>query len=489
MKKVTAFTKKASAEWVYSTLPHATLYIIASALLIGIIPFTQSKADDHVQKIDSLLNALHKRGVFNGNVLVAEKGKILYTNSFGYADETKKTPLNANSVFELASCSKQFTAMAIMILKERGKLKFDDKISTYIPEVSYAGDITINHLIHHTGGLPDYMGLLDSLFDKKKIATNKDIIELLGKHKPPVVFAPNTKFEYSNTGYALLASIIEKISGTSYAKFLKKEIFDPIGMKHTLVYNRRYAPKTIENYAYGYVYNDSTQQYLLPDNFEPTKMVVWLDGIVGDGCVNSTINDLYLWDRALHNKKLISAKGYQELFTESLLQDSTSTKYAFGWTVDTHPTFGKVIAHNGGWPGYVSRIERHTDNDKTIILLQNHHNVTIPHKDIRHILYNIPLAKIKERKEINLPMEKLQKLVGKYSITPEMSMTISLKNGQLFAQVTGQGAIPIYPESELFFFIKIVDAQIMFETDGNNNIIKLYLLQNQQKIEAQKIIE
>lgn len=487
MKSVSTF--EAITKYIATTKAFRVSPLFVCIILVGLITVTQSKADDHVQKIDSLLNALHKKGVFNGNILVAEKGKILYKNSFGYADETKKIPLNENSVFELASCSKQFTAMAIMILKERGKLKFEDKVSQYIPELSYAGDITINHLIHHTGGLPDYMGLLDSLFDKKKIATNKDIIELLGKHKPPVVFAPNTKFEYSNTGYALLASIIEKASGTSYAKFLKTEIFDPLGMKHTLVYNRRYAPKKIDNYAYGYVYNDSTQQYLLPDNYEPTKMVVWLDGIVGDGCVNSTANDLFLWDRALHNKKLISEKGYLELFSESILPDSTSTKYAFGWTVDTHPTFGKVIAHNGGWPGYVSRIERHPESDKTIILLQNHHNVTIPHKDIRHILYNIPLAKIKERKEINLPIEKLQNLVGKYAITPEMSITISLNKEQLYAQMTGQGAIPIYPESDLFFFLKVVDAQIMFEMNGNNNITRLYLLQNQQKIEAQKVIE
>ena len=154
---------------------------------------------------------------FNGNVLIAEKGEIIYKNSFGLANESTKEKLNLNSVFELASVSKQFTAMGIVKLKEKGKLNYEDKIGKYLPELNFY-DISIKNLLQHTSGLPDYMQLLDSLLidatwdNKTKIATNKDIIAIFSKHKPKLLFEPNTKWEYSNTGYALLASIIENIS-------------------------------------------------------------------------------------------------------------------------------------------------------------------------------------------------------------------------------------------------------------------------------------
>ena len=147
------------------------------------------------------------------------------------------------------------SAMAIMILKERGKLNLDDDISKFIPTLSSYKGITVRNLLNHTGGLPDYMELMDSLFDKSKIATNKDIIDLFSKHNPQILFEPNTKYEYSNTGYALLASIIEKASGLSFADFLNKSIFNPLQMKNTFVYTRRLSPKKISNYAFGYVYS------------------------------------------------------------------------------------------------------------------------------------------------------------------------------------------------------------------------------------------
>ena len=228
------------------------LKIIIAILLIGQIVFGQ----DRIQKIDSLLNAMFSNKSINGNFLIAEKGNVIYKKSFGLANESTKEKLNDNSIFELASVSKQFTAMAIMILKEKGKLHIDDDFTKYIPELSHYKGITIKNLLNHTGGLPDYMVLMDSLFDKSKIATNKDIIILFARYTPKVLFPPNTKWEYSNTGYALLASIIEKASGISYKDYLQKVIFTPLNMTNTFVYSRRYAPQKIKNYAFGYVYSD-----------------------------------------------------------------------------------------------------------------------------------------------------------------------------------------------------------------------------------------
>lgn len=451
-------------------------------LLIGHLAFGQ----DRIQKIDSLLNSLYSKEKINGNFLIAEKGKVIYSHSFGLANETTKNKLNENSIFELASCSKQFTAMAIMILKEKGKLNLDDDIKIYLPELSFYKGITVRNLLNHTGGLPDYMELMDSIFDKSKIATNKDIITIFSNHQPKILFEPNTKYEYSNTGYALLASIIEKASGMTYADYLSKTIFKPLKMKNTFVYTRRLSPKKIDNYALGYVYSDSLKKYFLPDELKETNMVIWLDGIVGDGTVNSTINDLLKWDRVLYTNKLLTQEGIKDVFEVATLKDESKTKYGFGWGIDDNADFGKITSHSGGWPGYVTFIERHITNDKTIIILQNHDNVSIPVKSIRSILYNKPLPVQKIRKEIIITTEQLKKFVGVYEVEKDFEINISLDKDQLFAKLTGQNAIPIFAESELFFFLKVVDAQIQFEKNENGEISNLFLLQNGNKIEAKR---
>lgn len=458
------------------------LTTIIVLLLFGHFAFGQ----DRIQKIDSLLNSLYSKEKINGNFLIAEKGKVIYSNSFGLANETTKEKLNANSIFELASCSKQFTAMAIMILKENGKLSLDDKIIKYIPELSDYNGVTIRNLLNHTSGLPDYMELMDTLFDKSKIANNKDIIQIFSKYQPKVLFEPNTKYEYSNTGYALLASIIEKASGLTYADYLSKTIFKPLKMENTFVYTRRLSPKKIDNYALGYVYSDSLKKYCLPDDLKETNMVIWLDGVVGDGTVNSTISDLLKWDRALYTNKLLTQKAMKEVFEVATLKDESKTKYGFGWGIDENADFGKITSHSGGWPGYVTFIERHITNDKTIIILQNHDNVLIPAKSIRSILYNKPLPVQKIRKEIILTTEQLEKFVGVYEVEKDFEITISLDKDQLFAKLTGQNAFPIFAESEMFFFLKIVDAQIQFEKNVNGEISNLFLLQNGNKIEAKR---
>ena len=192
--------------------------LLFAITLLGNIVFGQTK----IKKIDKLLDSLFMQQKFNGNILIAEKGKVIYSRSYGLANETTKEKLIQKSIFELASCSKQFTAMAVVILNEKKKLNFDDKISKYIPELSDYGGISIRNLLHHTGGLPDYMTLMDTVWDKSKIATNKDIFEFFSKYKPKTLFEPNSKHEYSNTGYAILATLIERVSGQTYAEFLKE---------------------------------------------------------------------------------------------------------------------------------------------------------------------------------------------------------------------------------------------------------------------------
>lgn len=451
-------------------------------LLVAQITFGQ----DRVQKIDSLLNSLYADQKINGNVLVAEKGQVIYKHSFGNANEETKQKLDENTVFELASVSKQFTAMAIMILKEKNRLSLEDDLTKYIPELSHYKGITIRNLLTHTSGLPDYEEVMDTLFDKNKIAINQDIITLYAKHHPKILFDPNTKWKYSNTGYALLASVIEKVSGMSYGDYLNKVIFKPLKMHNTSVFRRRYTAQKIKNYALGYVYSDSLKKYILPDDFPETKYVIWLDGIVGDGTVNSTVIDLLKWDSALYTNNLLSAAGMKEIFEVATLNDNSKTKYGFGWFIEDNADFGKSAAHSGGWPGYKTYIDRNITNNKTIIILQNHENVSIPAKSIRAILYNKPLPKPMVRKEIPLSIEQVAQFVGVYEIEKGFEIKITSEKDQLFAQLTGQNALPIFAESELSFFLKVVEAQLQFEKNEKGEVTKVFLLQNGNKIEAQR---
>ncbi|HYF04457.1 MAG TPA: serine hydrolase [Patescibacteria group bacterium] len=460
------------------TLVQAVFFLLISSSVL---------AQNKIQKIDSVLTSLHAAGKINGNFLIAEKGNIIYKKSFGVANEETRARIDENTIFELASVSKQFTAMAVALLKEKGKLSYDDEISKYLPQLDFYKGITIRNLVHHTGGLPDYMELMDSVWDKSKIATNKDILNVFAQHKPPVLFAPGAKFEYSNTGYALLASIIEKTSGQTFGDFLKTNIFEPLGMNSTFVHTRRFAPRAISNYAYGYVFDERNKRFVLPDSLEDYSIVMWLDGIVGDGTVNSTIGDMLKWDRALYNNTLASIATMDEIFTSGKLADGSETEYGFGWFVTTMNDFGKVANHSGGWPGYSTFIERHLDNDKTIIMMQNHERSVLPAKSIRYLLYDKPIPVPPQRKEISLPVEVLTSYIGEYELQPGVILKVFMEGNGLKTQLTGQSAFPIYPESENKFFLKVVDAQLEFLKDADNKVTKAVMHQNGRQTEVLKI--
>ncbi|RYZ79814.1 MAG: class A beta-lactamase-related serine hydrolase, partial [Proteobacteria bacterium] len=298
----------------------------------------------------------------------------------------KSPVLVATSPSSLMKKTSRLPSMGIVLLAQKGKLGYDDLVSEHIPELSFYKGVTIRQLLNHTGGLPDYMQLIALKGDTTRINTNKDIIRLLELEKPAALFAPGTKYTYSNTGYAVLASVIETVSGQTFGSFMTDAIFKPLSMKSTFVYNRRLSPRTIENYAFGYVY-DRNRKKVLPDGDPQNSYVVYLDGIVGDGAVNSTTTDLLKWDRALYTEKLVSKKALEAIFTPPSLQKGEKTDYGFGWLITTGNDYGRIANHSGGWPGYATLIERHLDNDKTIIVLQNNENSLSFVANLRRILY------------------------------------------------------------------------------------------------------
>ncbi len=454
--------------------------VLLFILLISFNAFAQNKQ----QPLDSLFSQLNKEGKFFGNVLIAEGGTVIYQQSFGKADMVAGNDLNAESMFELASVSKQFTAMGIMLLKKQGKLDYSDSLRKFFPELPYS-NITIRHLLNHTSGLPDYMDQFNLYWDSTRIATNKDMISLLAQYKPPVLFAPGEKWEYSNTGYALLASIIEKASGKSFGDYLEENIFIPLGMKRTMVYRRRYEKKVVDNYAFGYVYDTRKKKYVLPDDLPETATLVHtLDGISGDGTVNATTGDLLKWDRALKTEKLVRKAMMEEAFTDAPLNNGKTYNYGFGWFIGKLSNGSKMLNHSGGWPGYNIFIERHPVADKTIIILRNYDGASLPLQKVRNILYDI---KETASREITVNSDVLKTYEGEYELAPEFIITITTENGKIFAQATGQPKFELFPEKEDLFFLKVVEAKIKFIKDGQQKVTSLVLYQNGQEIPGSKI--
>jgi CubicO group peptidase (beta-lactamase class C family) len=440
--------------------------------------------DKRVAQLDSFFTKAYDDGKLNGNVLIAEKGEVLYQKSFGKADRKQNKDLDAESVFELASVSKQFTAMGVMLLVQQGKLKYEDSLRKFFPELPYH-NITIKHLLQHTSGLPDYMAELMKNWDETKIATNNDVIAILAKNKPAVAFAPGDKWEYSNTGYALLASIIEKASGKTFHDYLQSTIFTPLEMKNTQVFCRRFEKRSLDNYAYGYVMKPGTNDYYLPDSLpEVASMVYCLDGIQGDGTVNSTTGDLLKWDRALYTEKLLPKAALEEAFRPGVLNNGDSTAYGYGWAVAKNKQFGNIVNHSGGWPGYVTFIERHTSNDKTIIILQNNGLPAPSIGAIRNILYGIETSK---PQEVKVTAEELKQYVGDYELAPEFILSITVSGTKIFAQATGQVATEIFKEKENVYFLKVVEAKLEFEKDSSGKVAAVTLFQNGEEIKGKKI--
>ncbi|GEC87713.1 serine hydrolase domain-containing protein [Brevibacillus brevis] len=327
-------------------------------------------SDTRHRQLDELFTTIAEQNNWSGNILILEEGKPFYQNSIGMANLETAERLSPHSVFELASVSKAFTAMGIMILQEQGKLNYTDKVDSFFPDFPYA-DITVENLLVHTSGLPDYMELFSQYWDKSKIATNQDILEQLIKHRPNVLFLPNEKYEYSNTGYALLASIVEHVADTPFADFLQQNIFQPLDMQHTKVYNRRYSPELTKHYAYGYVKSAQSDAFVLPDESSEHDFVIYLDGIQGDGAVSSTLDDLRKWDRALYTEKLVKKATLERAFSPIQLTDDSLSHYGYGWRLREDQVTGKVVHHGGSWPGYRSWLRRYIETDKTIIYVTN----------------------------------------------------------------------------------------------------------------------
>lgn len=311
------------------------------------------------KKIDAFFQSRYKLGAFSGTVLYSAHDTIYYKNAFGLANRKTKDTLNINSRFQLASISKTFTAFGIMLLEKEGKLSFQDSIRHFFPNFPY-NNITIHQLLIHRSGLPNYMYAADKHWRDKENTTidNCDVLDVFIGHEPLRYHKPGVRYNYNNTNYAILASIIETVSKKSYAQFMKESLFDKIGMFNTTVYDKSISFENNEP-VIGYV------------NWRRRARNSYLNGVVGDKGIYSTVEDMNKFSLAIFENFFFTDEemniAYQ-LWNKELYNHDN---YGYGWRVNMLSDSSKVVYHTGWWKGFRSYYIRSLKDEKTIVVLSN----------------------------------------------------------------------------------------------------------------------
>ncbi|HLU17913.1 MAG TPA: serine hydrolase domain-containing protein [Edaphocola sp.] len=300
---------------------------------------------------------------FNGSVLIGHKGKVIYKRHFGYADRSKGMMLGDKVSTQLSSTSKPFTATAILWLYQNKYLDINFPVNTYLRDFPYP-NITVKMLLNHTSGLPNYTSTKLPLWKSKEPMYSLDLQNYLATFRPKLINTPGSKFKYCNTNYALLARIVEEVSGIPFKQFLQELIFEPLNMKNTFVYD----PKDdYSDRAISISYNPNWT--IFHNNHE--------DGVYGDKGIFSTVEDMYLWDQALYQNKILSQQTLRLAFSGIPVDNGGIKKYGLGWRMYDFKNGQKLIFHNGRWHGNNSVFYRFIDENTTIIVLGNRFNTKI----------------------------------------------------------------------------------------------------------------
>ena len=326
-------------------------------------------------KLDSIMKRFNKRQDFHGNILVAKNGKILFENQVGYADFSKRIKLEKDDVFQLASVSKQFTAVAILMLYEKGKLDLDDTVTKFYPDFPYK-EVTIRHLLNHTSGLPQYFWLAEHEWDKQQPPSNADMMQMIADYKLMHYFKAGSRFDYSNTGYFVLASLVEKISGKNYKDFVETSIFKPLQMNDSFVYRYGF-DNMAENQLWGYRIYRGWRHLKIGGTVN--------DAITGDKNIYSTTEDLFRWITGLNSGKLISKESLNLMYTKGKTRYNKDVPYGFGFRIDDK---GEeiMIYHNGKWNGFSTSVRQYPESDLLVITLEHSsfHSMKTLHSSIKN---------------------------------------------------------------------------------------------------------
>ncbi|MEO5961464.1 MAG: serine hydrolase [Opitutaceae bacterium] len=423
--------------------------------------FATAVAQD-TARMSAVVKARSADDRFMGSVLVAKNGTVVFAESVGWANLEWKIAHTPATKFRIGSVTKQFTAACILLLAERGKLSVDDPLGKFIPSAPETWKpVTLRQLLSHTGGIPSFTDLPDYATNKLRPETPAQSMAYVAAK--PLEFAPGERYKYSNTGYTLLGWIVEVVSSQSYETFLRENIFQPLGMNDSGYDSNT---EVIPQRAAGYV----------PGPKGPAN-APYIDMHVphGAGAIYSTPADLLRWTQALFGGKVLSAASLEQMTTP------VKNNYAFGLEVKT--TNGrKVISHGGGIEGFNAQLNYYPESQVTVVTLANINGPAASElaPQLAALAFGETVTLMAERKEIDLPVATLQKYVGVYQLAPAVTNTIRLADSQLTTQLTGQGQLPIFPESEKAFFLKDVDVQVEFVSDEQGRVTELLMHQGEE---------
>lgn len=416
--------------------------------------------------LDQYAQAEFKIKEFNGAILVMQKGKAIYKKAFGMADREWNIANTVNTKFRIGSVTKQFTAACILQLAEQGKLSVDDKLTKFIPGYPTGDSITIHMLLNHTSGITNYTNLPE-FWPKAILPLSTDSMIALFKNKP-LDFSPGSKWNYSNSGFFLLGVIVEKTSGKTFHEYLLDNIIKKLELKNTLMDN---LDSVLAYRAKGYSKNrqDVWQQ----------AMQISMEGPYSAGAMVSTIDDLYLWTKALHSNKVLAASSTQKMLTPY------KENYGYGIGIDSLKTH-KRVSHNGGIPGFASYLSYFPDDDICVAIISNNgSNSTTLGIALESILFNLPVQIPYTPKEVKIDTAILDNYVGKYLATGPIE--IIKNNGKLYRRRDGGPDIELKPESKTrFFYADKSDRFIEFEIDKTGKLIKGWFIGNGTKTEMKK---
>jgi len=463
-------------------------------LLISVQNYGQSK----IKLLHTLFDSLNTARQFNGVVLVADSGKVIFEQSYGYADFGDKIPMTVDTRFEIASVSKQFTAMAVMQLYNEGKLRYEDPARKYLPGLPYK-NVTISELIHHGSGIPDFLGWTEKQMGHiKGPYTNEQIESHLQQLAPETTFEPGTQFSYSNTNYLLLANIVSKIAGVPFAEYMDQHIFKKAGMANTTIPVEVNKTENGNGLARDYLWDPVTGKYRLFSQASSADYAHFIGGLSGPAGIKTTARDLFKWTQAVNSHVLVPDSIFSTaVLRPQLMKNGKDTfgysnmAYTFGWLlVKRKEQKGTFIFHNGGFGGYRSIIAYYPYINRTIVVLENTDQTVSPDNLLAPIgLIMNGVKRVRwpvirgPRKTIPVDSSYLEALTGTYTMRPNaaVKMVITAKNGRLYAKYIDQATAELYPYAKDQFFFLIADAQIKF-VPNSDKYNELILIQNGREL-------
>jgi CubicO group peptidase (beta-lactamase class C family) len=435
------------------------------SLLSAAIFLTAPAAFAQDARIDAAIAPYFAATEPGATVIVTRDGKEIFRKAYGLANLDKQLPMLADMALRIGSVTKQFTAVAVLMLAEQGKLKLDDEITTYLPDYPTQGErITLEHLLTHTSGIPNYSGNREFLAERHLPATPEQMMRYF--RNEPLDFKPGTRWAYSNSGYILLGAIIEKVSGQAYADFIRERILKPAGMHDT-----GYEGKDLLKAEFASGYSQQQGKLVAAAPLHPSKTYA-------AGALVSTAADLGKWDAVIAQGKLLKAASWQRAFTPATLPNGKSTNYSYGW--ETGKLQGLPMSAHGGNINGFSTYTMRVPSEKLFVAVLSNAEYGIVQPDVvatkaAAIAIGKPLP---DFKPIALDAAALTAFTGVYQNDPQAPRMIVVENGKLFMQRPGKGRTPLLAHSANGFFIDKSLTHMEFSRGADGKVDKLVIHQD-----------